>query len=199
MCTGYLADHIENEFVDGSKWGVEIAYSREPHALGTGGALKLAQPHLSASAPFLMLNGDSFLQMDFDDLIRFHRTHRGVATIAVRRVDGAGRYGSVEVAGDGQVVGFREKTDASVPGIVNGGVYAFSPAIFDYIPEGQVSLEREVFPRLTGNGLYAREQQGIFIDIGIPEDYARAQAACEKLFRAARETSPQRTLELGGR
>jgi D-glycero-alpha-D-manno-heptose 1-phosphate guanylyltransferase len=199
MCTGYLADQIEGEFGDGSRWGVEIKYSKEPHALGTGGALKLAQPHLQTATHFLVLNGDSFLEIDFEDLILFHRGHGGLASIVVRRMDDASRYGTVEVAAGGQVTGFREKTGTKAPGLVNGGIYIFDPAIFDYIPEGQVSLEREVFPGLAGNGLYAQEQRGIFIDIGIPEDYARAQAVREQLFQAACKTPQRKIQELGGR
>jgi NDP-sugar pyrophosphorylase family protein len=71
------------------------------------------------------------------------------------------------------------------PGLINAGVYIFSPAIFDRIPQGEASLEREVFPNILDSGVYAMEHGGMFIDIGVPEDYARAQAARRELIEAA--------------
>jgi D-glycero-alpha-D-manno-heptose 1-phosphate guanylyltransferase len=191
MCTGYLADQIESEFGNGDEWGVAIQYSREQQALGTAGALKLAQPFLQQAPSFLVMNGDSFLEIDFDELIRFHRGHGGIASIAVQRVDDASRYGAVHMAAHGRVTGFGEKSNAGGAGLVNAGVYVFERAIFECIPEGPASLEREVFPAILGRGVYALEQRGMFIDIGIPEDYARAQAVCEQLRHAASGT-PQR-------
>jgi len=72
-----------------------------------------------------------------------------------------------------------------VPGIINGGVYLFKRAILEHIPDGRASLEKDLFPRLLGRGVYALEQQGMFIDIGTPEDYARAQELCGRLYLAA--------------
>jgi mannose-1-phosphate guanylyltransferase len=68
---------------------------------------------------------------------------------------------------------------------VNGGVYAFDRAILEHIPQGPSSFEKDLFPRLLDYGVYAVEQQGMFIDIGTPEDYARAQALSSSLYRAA--------------
>jgi NDP-sugar pyrophosphorylase family protein len=189
MCTGYLADQIESVFGDGSEWGVAIEYSREEHALGTAGALKLAQPCLQETSSFLVMNGDSFLEIDFDELIRFHRGHGGLASMAVQHVEDACRYGIVQIGAAGRVIGFCEKTGTDAPGLVNAGVYVFDRAIFDLIPDGPASLERDVFPSILGRGVYALEQRGIFIDIGIPEDYARAQAVYEQLSDAAWRTS----------
>src|SRR5271163_161643 len=75
MCSGHLADQIENKFGDGSAWDVAITYSREQQPLGTGGAIKLAQGHLIEDATFLVMNGDSFLEIDFGRLIRAHSEH----------------------------------------------------------------------------------------------------------------------------
>ena len=175
MCTGHLADQIEQEFGDGSKLGVTIEYSREPHPLGTGGAVKLADQLLQGLPDFLVMNGDSFLEADFCELIRLHRTHKAIATIAVVRVEDASRYGTVVTDTNDSVVGFREKTGDHSPGLVNGGVYVFSPSVLQHIPMGEVSLEREVFPKLLGHGVYAAKQSGMFIDIGTPADYLHAQ------------------------
>jgi D-glycero-alpha-D-manno-heptose 1-phosphate guanylyltransferase len=188
MCTGYLAEQIENEFGDGRKWEVAIEYSRERQPMGTAGAVKLAQPYLQQSSHFLVMNGDSFLEIDFDDLIRFHRGHGGLATVAVQGVKDASRYGNVQITAGNRVIGFNEKTGKDAPGLVSAGVYVFDRTIFEYIAEGPASLERDVFPKILGRGVYALEQRGIFIDIGIPEDYARAQAVGDRLFNAALRT-----------
>jgi len=196
MSTGFLADQIESEFGDGGKLGLSIEYSRERHPLGTAGAVRLARPYLREASSFLVMNGDSFLELAFDPFIRFHRAHGGLASMAVLRVDDSQRYGAVQVDPAGRVVGFAEKTGTEAPGLVSAGVYVFNRDIFDYIPDGTASLEREVFPRVLDRGVFAQEQRGMFIDIGIPEDYARAQALCSQLRDAAlrRQPAPGRGL-----
>lgn len=184
MCTGYLADQIESEFSDGHDWGVAIQYSKEPHPLGTAGAVKLAERYLHDVSDFLVMNGDSFLEIDFDQLVGFHRQHGGLVSMAVQQTENTTRYGTVEVDAGGRIVGFKEKTGSDVPGLVNAGVYVFNRAVFEYIPEGPCSLERDVFPQLLHHGVYALEHHGIFIDIGTPEDYARAQQICDRLYEA---------------
>jgi len=185
MSTGYLADQIEHEFGDGKRFDAAIRYSRETQPLGTAGAVKLASHYLKDSPMFLVMNGDSFSEADFRRLIGFHRERGGLVTMAVRRVENSARYGTVRINNESRVTGFSEKTGNTTPGTINAGVYVFSRAIFEHIPEGNVSLEREVFPKILPLGVYALEQQGIFIDIGTPEDYARAQALCDQLSDAA--------------
>jgi len=185
MCSGYLADQIEDKFGDGSAWDVAIRYSREPKPLGTAGAIKLAEGYLKEDSLFLVMNGDSFLEIDFGQLIRAHREHNVLMTMAVVAVQNAGRYGTVEVDTGAQVTGFAEKAGVDVPGLINAGVYVFDRSIFAHISEGTSSFERDVFPRILDRGVYALEQRGMFIDIGTPEDYARAQALREQLGDAA--------------
>lgn len=185
MCTGYLASRIEDEFGDGHEWGVAIDYSRELYPLGTAGAVKLAERYLPATPDFLVLNGDSFLELDLQQFIRFHRAHGGLVSIAVRKVENAARYGTVQVDASDRVIGFNEKSAIRGPGIVNGGVYVFNRAALQHIPDGPSSLEKDIFPRLIEKGVYAFEQHGMFIDIGTPEDYARAQELGDSLYQAA--------------
>ena len=185
MCTGYLAGQIEDEFGNGHQWGVTIDYSREPYPLGTAGAVKLAERCLSACLDFLVLNGDSFLEIDLQQFIRFHREHGGLISIAVRKVENAARYGTVQVNASYRVTGFTEKNAIQGPGLVNGGVYVFNRAVLQHIPQGPASLERDIYPRLIEKGVYAFEQHGMFIDIGTPEDYARAQGLRDSLHQAA--------------
>jgi NDP-sugar pyrophosphorylase family protein len=74
---------------------------------------------------------------------------------------------------------------------VNAGIYVFNRRIFDHIPEGPASLERDIFPKLLDQGVYASKQHGVFIDIGTPEDYARAQDLSKRLFEAACRKQPR--------
>jgi D-glycero-alpha-D-manno-heptose 1-phosphate guanylyltransferase len=185
MCTGYLGDQIENEFGDGHSWDAAIEYSRELHLLGTAGAVKLAQAYLRDVSHFVTMNGDSFLEIDFHQLVRFHREHGGLVSMAVLKAPNTSRFGTVEMDAGGRVIGFLEKTGRDASGIVNAGVYVFDRAVLDHIPEGPASLERDVFPRLLNYGMYALEQHGMFIDIGAPEDYARAQRLCDQLYETA--------------
>jgi D-glycero-alpha-D-manno-heptose 1-phosphate guanylyltransferase len=176
MCTGHQADQIKEEFGDGRKWDVSIEYSNEALPLGTAGAIKHAEPLLLKSADFLVMNGDSLLELDFHQFVRFHQERGGWASIAVRRVPDAARYGRVRLDELNRVVLFSEKIGVQEPGVVNGGVYLFKRAILEHIPEGMASLERNVLPEILEHGVFAFEQHGMFIDIGTPEDYARAQA-----------------------
>ena len=189
LCTGYLADQIEHEVGDGSDLGVTIEYSKEPQPLGTGGALKFAERFLEGSTDFLVMNGDSFLELDLRQLVQFHRTHGGLATMAVVSVEKAGRYGRVCVGSESRVTEFLEKTGTDSPGLINAGVYIFDSAILEYIPAGPVSLEKEVFPRLIDQGIYALRELGVFIDIGTPADYALAQRLFDRLRNASTQTT----------
>src|SRR5882672_1311227 len=185
MCSGYLAEQIEEKFGAGSAWDVSIAYSREQQPMGTAGEVKMAQRHLDADTDFLVMNGHSFLETDFARLVQFHRERKGLASIAVVPVEDAGRYGTVRVDSNSRITGFTEKTGAGAAGLINAGVYVFHRAIFEHILEGPASLEKDVFPHVLEQGVYALEQNGMFIDIGTPEDYARAQALCGRLCDAA--------------
>ncbi len=183
MCTGYLADQIHDEFGDGRDLGVTIEYSKETKPLGTAGAVKLAQIYVEGPE-FLVMNGDSFLELDLSELIRFHHAHGGLATIAVVQVENAGRYGTVHADSNHRIAEFCEKTGDDSPGLINAGVYVFSRALLEHIPHGPTSLEKDVFPKILGQGVYAAEQRGIFIDIGTPADYARAQHLLDRVYPA---------------
>jgi NDP-sugar pyrophosphorylase family protein len=189
MCTGYLADQIEGEFGDGSGLGVSIEYSKEPEPLGTGGAVKFAEKFLHGVPDFLVMNGDSFLELELNQLIQLHRTRGGLATMSVVSVENAGRYGTVHVDSGNRVTEFCEKTGSDSPGLINAGVYVFNPSILEHIPLGPVSLEKDIFPRLLDQGLYAAREQGVFIDIGTPADYAHAQELSDRLRRATAQAT----------
>jgi mannose-1-phosphate guanylyltransferase len=146
--------------------------------LGTGGALKKAEKHIGREAPFIALNGDIYADVDYAEILRLNKQKRAIATIALHRVEDPSRYGVVLLDENGHVIRFVEKpTRESAPSnLINAGAYVMSPQIFDYIPERQaVSMEREVFPRLAEeNRLCGYVYDGVWIDIGNPEDYLEA-------------------------
>jgi mannose-1-phosphate guanylyltransferase len=185
MSTGHLAEQFEETFGNGGRWNSDIRYSRESQPMGTAGALKAAEGYLEESTDFLVVNGDSFMEIDIPQFLRFHRQHRGVVSMAVRKVPDAARYGTVDVDASKRIVGFSEKTGNALPGIVNAGVYLFQRSVLKFMPEGASSLEKDLFPQLLTQGMYASEQDGMFIDIGTPEDYARAQGLYQELYKAA--------------
>ena len=168
-----------------ARWGVAIRYSKESQPLGTGGAVKLAAPLLRSCSTFVVMNGDSFMESDFEELLRVHSTQKPLVTMAVRSVENASRYGTVQISSDHRVTGFAEKTGSEAPGIVNAGIYVFDSKVLPEIAQGASSLERDLFPKILGRGVYAVEQKGVFIDIGTPEDYAQAQQICDRLYQAA--------------
>jgi D-glycero-alpha-D-manno-heptose 1-phosphate guanylyltransferase len=185
MCTGYLATEIEKDLEDGSALGVSIEYSKENSPLGTAGAIKHAAPFLNEAAHFFVANGDSFMQADFRQLLEVHRRGGTLVTMAVTRLRNQGRYGTVQTLESGLVTAFLEKTAEHEIGLVNTGIYVFSRELLSMIPDGTCSLERDIFPGLLPRGVRAVEQSGLFIDIGIPEDYARAREMADTLYRAA--------------
>lgn len=185
MCTGYLADQIEAHFGDGRHLGVTIAYSREVSPMGTAGALKLADSLLGSTSDFFVLNGDSLIQIDFCRFLQFHRKHGGIASLAARFVENAAEFGTLTIDRDSRVTKFIEKTGIMKPGLVNAGVYAFRSKLLGSIEPCPASLEHDVFPQILDHGVFALEHQGLFIDIGTPQDYARANASSHQIYNAA--------------
>jgi D-glycero-alpha-D-manno-heptose 1-phosphate guanylyltransferase len=185
VSTGYMAETISGYFGAGTRLDVAITYSHETEPLGTGGAIRLAEPMIH-DMDFIVANGDSLIEADVPGLIACRRKTAAPVAIALLAVSNAGRYGTVELEPDGRITRFAEKVGRAEPGIINGGVYACSTDLFQAIPSGRaVSLEREVFPGLLGKGVYGMIGKSYFTDIGLPEDYARAQELPQDLKRIA--------------
>lgn len=174
LSTGYMAETFEAYFGSGRRLGVEMVYSREEAPLGTGGALRLALPHVR-SENVLVMNGDSFCGFALDDMLRSQQTHKARATLLLTPMQSTDRYGAVETDENGAVIAFREKQAGMGAGNISAGIYLLSRDVIAGIPVAQsVSLEREVFPVLVGDGLFATVAAGLFIDIGTPETYREA-------------------------
>jgi NDP-sugar pyrophosphorylase family protein len=170
--TGYKGSIIKNYFQDGDNWDINIEYSEEDKPLGTGGALRKAG-ELIDDEHFIVMNGDSFFDIEFKQLISFHEDKQAVATIGLAYVETIERYGYVEIGNDGKITKFVEKDNSVSPGYINGGIYILNSELINKIPYGQVSLETEVFPDLINEGLFGVKFKRFFIDIGKPEEYQR--------------------------
>jgi NDP-sugar pyrophosphorylase family protein len=186
LCIGHRGESIEAEYASGTRLGVSIAYSSETSPLGTAGALKHAAP-LIRSNPFFLLNGDSFLDLDFDRLLTQHRSTAAIATMTLTQIASPLRYGAVTLQVNGAVQTFAEKTGeiakSSAAGtLINAGIYALNRDVLEHIPPAPppVSFERDTLPSLIGRGLFGFVSTGFFIDIGVPDDYQRAQVEIPK-------------------
>ena len=178
LCVGYLSQQISDTFGDGSKFGVRIDYSEERDQLrGTAGAIKLAQPFIKDRA--LVLNGDTYLDFDHNELVARHLAEikfGAKATCTLARLDNASRFGTVILdEHDHYVAGFLEKNiNNHGPAWLNAGAYMLERSFVEAIaPDKIVSLEREIFPNLITKGgkIAATLSSNPFYDIGTPEDY----------------------------
>lgn len=177
LLTGYLAEQVEEHVarvLRGAFPDVRFEVSTEPSPLGTGGAVKHAARFLDREQPFLLVNGDTYVEIDIRKLFADHRAADALVTIAAVDVPDAERYGALDVDAAGTLRRFVEKGEVG-RGLVNAGVYVVEPRVLDAIDPGRaVSLEREVLPVLLARGerIFARRQPGGFVDIGTVESWA---------------------------
>lgn len=173
LAVGYRHEAIRGHF--GDAWrGLPLVYSVEAQPLGTGGAIRLAAAHID-EWPVLVLNGDTFLEVDYAAMRAAHDAAAAQMSIAVATVADAGRYGALAIE-HGRVSGFIEKGRPG-PGVINGGSYLLAREVVARIPAGEpFSFEQQLLvPCVAELRPLAFETSGLFIDIGIPEDYARSQ------------------------
>lgn len=174
MSCGHLASGVRNVLGDGSAFGLRLRYMEEPWPLGTGGALKLAEPMLDER--FLMLNGDVLTDMDISVQLAMHEAVGARATLALVPVEDPSAYGLVRTLGDGVVTEFVEKPspDQIDTRNVSAGVYVLERSVLELLePDQPASIERDVFPQLVGDGLYGCVSEAYWLDIGTPERYLR--------------------------
>lgn len=177
MACGFRSEDLRSALGESVPGGPQIAYLEEPEPLGTAGPVRLALERGLLGERFLVLNGDILADLDLTALVSAHAELGARATLAVHPVGDPATYGLVRRAPGGEVTGFLEKpapeeidTDE-----VNAGAYVLERGIGELIPGGRaVSIEREVFPRLVGEGLYARRLEGYWTDLGTPERYLQA-------------------------
>lgn len=182
LLAGYLGSQMRAVQDRASASGVSIDLIEEPSPAGTAGALVHARHLLDRC--FLLLNGDSFLDFNLLDLVTPPLVGgTALGRIALRPVDDAERYGTVEVA-DGVVLSFAERPAQPGPGLINAGVYWLDRRVVDLVRTRPCSLERDILPALARQRrLQARTYEGYFIDIGVPGDFQRAQTELPAVLR----------------
>ncbi|MBI4764790.1 MAG: nucleotidyltransferase family protein [Deltaproteobacteria bacterium] len=168
LCAGYMADYISDYYSQSNDSSRELILSREVLPLGTAGAVKNAEPLIHGDS-FLVVNGDSFCAADLIAFMNFHQKHASLASIVLAHVEEVASYGTVTRGQGDRIIRFEEKA-ASGPGWINAGIYLFERDVLSLIPPASASsLEKDVFPRLAGNGLYGFSTREPMIDIGTPE------------------------------
>jgi mannose-1-phosphate guanylyltransferase len=175
MSCGHMADGVRRVLGDGSSIGVRLRYMEEPRPLGTGGALKFAGDLLDER--FLMLNGDTLSDLNLTAQLTQHERTGAQATLALYPVEDPSAYGLVRLEDDGSVREFVEKPapDQIDTNNISAGAYVLERSVLDLLePGAPASIERDVFPRLVGNGLYGHVGSGYWKDIGTPERYLEA-------------------------
>ncbi len=184
LAVGYKFDLIQKHF--GPKYkNAALDYSIEREPLGTGGGLLLALSRLKEKKPFLVLNGDTFFEMSLKDLVNQHIQKKSIWSMALAEASLNNRYSGIQLDGNGKVIAMEVQNTRASNRLVNGGVYLMNPDVFsglDFHQPKKISLETEVIPRMISEKkpLYGFLSKGRFIDIGIPEDYERAN----RIFKA---------------
>lgn len=175
VSVGYMKEVIMDHF-GASYRGALLTYAIEDEPLGTGGGLLLGAQGLNA--PFIVLNGDTFFEVDLNELQSYHAKHESEWTFSLFRANEVGRYMGMDVKPDGEIVSLKSGTGE--PGrLANGGVYLINPSVLPktkFVPGHKLSLEDDLLPAFMAQGgkLYGLEFPGSFIDIGVPQDYFRA-------------------------
>jgi D-glycero-D-manno-heptose 1,7-bisphosphate phosphatase len=180
LLCGYRASNIADHYAGRRFAGAELGIVVETEPAGTGGALRNAAAQLDDA--FFLTNGDSCFDINWLDLPVWEAGNDWVGRMALRAVPPGGRYGRVTLD-DGRVTAFHAAA-ADLAGPMNAGLYVLRRSVLDWIDKVPCSLEQDVFPRLAAAGLLrGRVYDGFFLDIGVPEDFARAQTEVPACLR----------------
>lgn len=175
MAMNYLPKALEDYFGDGVKFTQKIRYCLETSPMDTAGAVKNTEYCIGNEA-FIVLNGDIFTDLDFTDMLRYHREKKAKVTIALTPVPDPTNYGLIETTPEGRVTRFLEKPkpEEVTTDMINAGTYILEPEVLGYIPKNTPwSFERKLFPMLLEKGepVYGYSSDAYWIDIGRPEKY----------------------------
>ena len=183
LAVNYRKNQIEDFFYS-KGYGKEIIVNDEPEPLGTGGAVKFAEQHITS--PFFVLNADIICSLNLSKMIAFHKKNNSEATISLWPVENVSEFGVVEIKENGNVFGFVEKPkqEDAPSDLINAGAYLLQPDVLDYIDTKRlVSMEKEIFPQIiqdTGR-FYGYQFPGYWIDVGRLQSYINVHLLLMKL------------------
>lgn len=175
LSVGYKHEIISAHFKKKYR-SIEIDYAVEEEPLGTGGGIRLAFWRVKGERAVVM-NGDSIFRTDLRRLEEYHKAKKADVTLSLRKLAKTGRYGRVTLNRQRRIVGFEEKNEIAGAGLINAGVY-FMEKVFLMEPHfrGKFSIEHDCFERYyMMSRMYGLPSDAYFLDIGIPEDYTKAQ------------------------
>lgn len=173
LSLGYKSEFVL-QWLDGKSYPFKISYVVEDSPLGTGGAIKLAFDKVETDKAFIF-NGDTFFDVDTTLLAEFHKEKNAMISLALKPMTNFDRYGSVDLDKEERIIRFNEKQHCA-KGLINGGVYVINKNLFSTLslPE-KFSFEKDVMEmHINDIPSYGCVQDGYFIDIGIPSDFAKA-------------------------
>jgi NDP-sugar pyrophosphorylase family protein len=179
---GHLAGAVSEFLMANPVEGMEFSVVVEDKPLGTGGAISNVRAEIRTD-PVLIMNGDSFVDADLCEFVNFHQSNQSDASLLCAMVDDASRYGTVEIDGGNCIASFQEKSKKGGAGFINAGMYLFNSNTLDEIAECGASLESDFFQKQPAGCLAAMRTKGTFLDIGTPEDLARAPDVLGKYFK----------------
>lgn len=179
LAAGFGAEQIEDAARQ-YDFGLRIDISREPRALGTGGAIKFAKA-FAKGRKWIIMNGDCLFDIAIEAMLRFHDEKQGLVTLAVCSRRDAQDYGTVQFDKDHRILAFREKEKTQTTGFVSVGLYCFEPGAFELMPaEEKFSVETRFFPMILNEKVFAYPVDSGFLDIGTPERLERARREFRK-------------------
>ena len=175
---GYKVEMIKSYF-DSIDCDFDVRIVNETEPLGTGGALGNCRDVVSGT--FACFNGDIISSLDVGKLLSLHKSNGGIGSLGLWEVDDPTRFGIVGIDDENKITKFKEKPKPAevFSNLINAGSYIFEEEIFDYMPKGKHSLERDVFPKLAeARQLNGMQFDGYFIDAGTKESWINAVSRC---------------------
>lgn len=167
----YMKEKIIQRYHD-KFLGIPIRYSVEDSPLMTGGAIKKAVSFIDAE-DILVMNGDTYLELNLDEMFSYHKLKRADITIATCKLENFDRYGSVELGINGKILGFKEKQFCE-RGYINAGIYCLKKDVITSVTDEKFSLEDYLAKNITFLDVFSFNNTRNFVDIGVPDDYMKA-------------------------
>jgi len=182
----YLSNIIKEQYKKRNDLNLNLYYAEEPWPLGDAGPIRFIYERFGLDETFLVIYGDIFTDINFKQVVDYHKERGSLATLVLAKVEDPSRYGVVILDENYKIVQFIEKPPRgrAPSNLVNAGIYIFEPEVLKYIPDKYPSkLARDVIPKLVRDKVvYGYKHDGLWSDIGVPEDYLRANICALQMF-----------------